>query len=92
MIPNIRRPFVRGVAPFGFGMNQATLASRVLTSQMQSPGGRSYGTRRRRRNGTKKKPAAVRRAPRRNGKRAHLVKGSAAARRHMARLRRMRRR
>lgn len=78
--------------PHAAAMGQMSLAARALTSQLFSRAGRSAPRRRRR--------AAAAAAPRRRKRakpgarkgRARLIKGSAAARRHMARLRRMRRR
>lgn len=68
---------------------QSTPAMQALASVLN--GGRSTGTRRRR---SKAKRAAPKkkRARAKRGRKARLVKGSAAARRYMARLRRMRKR
>lgn len=68
---------------------QATPAQQALAGMLNR--GRSAGTRRRRKKTAKKKAAPARRRRRSTGK-ARLKKGSAAAKRYMARLRRMRKR
>lgn len=81
------------VPPNGFiGNGQQTMATQMITGGMRST---ANGTRRRRRK-TKKRASASstrkRKASRRSTKRpARLVKGSAAAKRYMAKIRRKRR-
>lgn len=84
------------------GLGQQTLAVQLAIQKAAgSRGGRKSAKRRRKAAGAKKKAGGTRgrgtarrgRRMRGKGKRpARLVKGSPAARRHMARLRRMRRR
>jgi hypothetical protein len=71
-------------------MNQA---NQVLSQQWLGNGRATNGKRRRRRNGTTaaKKAAASPRRRRRTVKATKFTKGSAAAKRHMAKLRAMRR-
>jgi hypothetical protein len=83
------------VPPGGFaGFAQQTAATQALFQRAGRTGGRrSAATRRRRKRKTAARAAPVRRRKTaRRGKPARLVKGSAAARRHMARIRKMRRR
>jgi hypothetical protein len=78
------------VPPGGFaGMAQQTDATRALFARAGRAGGRSTQRKRRR----KAKAAGATRKRRRSSKRpARLVKGSAAAKRYMAKIRRKRRR
>lgn len=83
-----RRVFV---PPGGFaGFSQQTPAVQALLSGAAKP--RRKKTTRKRRKVARKRPAAkrTRRATGRGRKPARLVKGSAAAKRHMAKLRAMR--
>lgn len=86
-------------------MGDVTAATRVLLSKLPAGGMRGAPTRRRRKKVTAKASTTRRRkrattrtrsratSPRRkSAKRAYMVKGSAAAKRHMAKLRRMRKR
>lgn len=68
------------------GWNQATAA--MQATMRQGIGGRGGGVRRTARR-ARRAIARVRRAAPRARARAHLVKGSPAAKRHMARLRKM---
>jgi hypothetical protein len=80
-------PFLFG-NPAGFG--QQTAAARLVTALSQGNGMR--GTARRRKRKSTKRAASTRRAgPKRKAGRARLVKGSAAAKRYMASIRRKRR-
>lgn len=84
------------VPPNGFvGTGQQTLATQLLTRQWMGSGLGNGSSGRRRRKKAKsaaaprrRKKSAARRATKRAG--AKFVKGSAAAKRHMARLRKMR--
>lgn len=74
---------------------QMTPAQQVLGQLLNGSARRASGTRKRRR--TKKKAAAAgtrrrKRKTARTGRKARLVKGSAAAKRYMAKIRRMRKR
>jgi len=87
-------PFVLG-NPSSLG--QQTAAAQMITLGAGGRAMRSTGTRRRRRASAKAAPRrrraspAKRAAPRRRSKPARLVKGSAAARAYMAKIRRKRR-
>lgn len=79
------------IPPLGFvGNSQQTQAQQLLTRQVLGSGTRTNGTRRRRK--AKAAPTARRRVRRAASKASKFVKGSAAAKRHMARLRKMRKR
>lgn len=84
------------VPPGGFqGFAQQTPATQVLFQRAgRTAGPRSAVSRvrRRRKARTKAKSAPAVRRRARTAKKARMVKGSAAARRHMAKLRRMRKR
>lgn len=91
----------RGIPPGGFtGAGQQTQAARVLFES--AVGGRRRPVRRKKRRVTKKKTRPKSRKTRTVAKRrkraaskrkpARLIKGSAAAKRHMAKLRRMQKR
>ena len=91
----VNRRSILFIPPGGFsGFAQQTAATQAL---LGTRNGRRNGTAPKRR--TRKKTAKRRAAPakkraapkRRSGGRARLVKGSAAAKRHMAKLRKMRR-
>lgn len=69
---------------------QATPAQQALAGMLNR--GRATGVRRRRRKTAKKKAASAGRKRRRTTGRARLKKGSAAAKRYMAKIRRMRKR
>jgi len=86
----IRRPAVV-VPPGGFAGNaQQTGVTQLLFAKASGRAG-GLTTQRRRRRKKAKKAAAPRRARRASSsKRAHLVKGSAAAKRYMAKIRRKR--
>jgi len=73
---------------------QSTPASQAVFARSLGgwPLARGGGTRRRKKNGGARARVRVRKRARSRGKAAHLVAGSAAAKRHMARLRRMQRR
>lgn len=73
------------------GIGQQTTATQALTRAV-APVGRSMPARRKRRSRPVAGASAKTRRRRRTNGRMRLVKGSAAARRYMARLRRMRRR
>jgi hypothetical protein len=81
--------------PFWFGnptaLGQQTLATQMLTRM--APGNGATGVRRRRKRKSTAKRAAPRKSARgvRKAKRARLVKGSAAAKAYMAKIRRKRR-
>lgn len=80
------------IPPLGFiGGSQQTLAQQTMQRQIMGNGGNGGGRKRRRK--AKAKAAAPRRRRRAKaaaGKAARFVKGSAAARKYMAKLRRMR--
>ena len=87
-VPNVIVP------PGGFvGFAQQTPATQALFQRAGRIGGkRSAAKRRRKRKSSKKKAAPAARRRRRRSTKRRLVKGSAAAKRYMARLRRMRKR
>lgn len=77
---------------FPQGMNQATLATQVLAAQASGRRGGMASARKRKRNGKKTVRARASSKRTRGGKKkARLVKGSAAAKRYMAKIRRKRR-
>lgn len=71
---------------------QQTLAARMLASQASGRRGGLRSARKRRKARAQVRGAVKRRKPARSRTKARMVKGSAAARRHMAKLRRMRKR
>lgn len=68
---------------------QSTPATQAVAGMLRT---RSAGTRKRRAKTKRAAPKKKRAAARRGGKKARLVKGSAAAKRYMAKIRRMRKR
>jgi hypothetical protein len=81
------------VPPGGFaGFAQQTPATQAMFQRAGRTGGQRSAAVRRRRRRTKAKSAPTVRRRSRRAKVARLVKGSAAAKRHMARIRKMRKR
>lgn len=80
------------VPPGGFAGNaQQTGATQLLFAKASGArGGRTTQRRRRKAKASKRRASPSTRKPAKRGKKARLVKGSAAAKRHMARIRRKR--
>lgn len=83
----------------GTALGQSTAATQWMFAKAAGArGGRKSAARRAKKKRVKSslrrrgRATSLRSSPRRRGRKARLVKGSAAARRHMARLRRMRKR
>lgn len=86
------------IPPGGFaGFSQQTMATKALLSPRSATGRRKTGTRKKRPTKKRARPArrkatSVRRRRAKAGRPARLVKGSAAAKRYMAKIRKMRKR